>query len=379
MRTVIHACVPESFDRFYQEVGRGGRDGNASLSFVVYTDDDLDQAKNMAIDPLITESRGLERWECMWRDITNHSGNGPVCVSLSSKPLKVVQDSEANDAWNMRTLVLMARAGLLKFDVISPPQSLTEGNSTEDLKAWSEYFSSVAVRVNPGHMNSEVWEKVGGYRVRQRSFEEESINLMESLLVGEIRMTEAVSKAYELENIGLPVTVPGTCPRDRRDGLSIQTPDFSAPRISMAVSQKIEPRLLSALGSPTGLVFAPHEDGDWASREASEQRILDFLRISVSLGIRKIVTTRKWQDIPDFGKLYQRAPEKFIVHQLIEEIPPINLPGSDGLPLPRVSIIDNDVPPSILRNLLKVTEPLHVLIASQDTPHPDHHFQDCTL
>jgi ATP-dependent DNA helicase RecQ len=35
VRTIIHLGMPDSFDRYYQEVGRGGRDGQASLSVLV--------------------------------------------------------------------------------------------------------------------------------------------------------------------------------------------------------------------------------------------------------------------------------------------------------------------------------------------------------
>lgn len=62
VRTVIHATVPETLDRFYQEVGRGGRDGCASGSLLVYSHVDREIAASLSAPALISGELGFERW-----------------------------------------------------------------------------------------------------------------------------------------------------------------------------------------------------------------------------------------------------------------------------------------------------------------------------
>lgn len=66
VRTVVHACIPETLDRFYQEVGRSGRDGCASLSLLLPAHDDRQMACSLNQQTIISVDRGLTRWRAMF-------------------------------------------------------------------------------------------------------------------------------------------------------------------------------------------------------------------------------------------------------------------------------------------------------------------------
>ncbi|WP_082655947.1 protein DpdF [Aureimonas sp. D3] len=133
-RSVIHACVPETLDRFYQEVGRGGRDGKAALSLVVPTEKDLGIAERINAQQVISIDRGYHRWSAMFARKTSLA-NGRFAVRIDGRPGTDERDidmfGDANTDWNLRTVALMARAGILRLLGTPYPRIEQEGDWLE--------------------------------------------------------------------------------------------------------------------------------------------------------------------------------------------------------------------------------------------------------
>jgi superfamily II DNA/RNA helicase len=113
VRCVVHACLPESADRYYQEVGRSGRDGKAALGLMLWVEEDLDIAGRLSAKRLITVDLARDRWSAMLR-----AGivEGDVrWVPLEALRIGLLEFSEANEDWNARTLSSMERTGLIRL------------------------------------------------------------------------------------------------------------------------------------------------------------------------------------------------------------------------------------------------------------------------
>lgn len=115
IRSVVHACIPEGIDRFYQEVGRGGRDGRASTSVLVATPQDEDLAHGMAAPKYLTPERARERWTAMMA-ARRGAGDGLHRLPLTAISGDVKANSEYNERWNLFTVILLARAGAIEWD-----------------------------------------------------------------------------------------------------------------------------------------------------------------------------------------------------------------------------------------------------------------------
>lgn len=134
VRAVIHICIPETIDRFYQEVGRGGRDGKACMSLTLYTTEDFNIARGLNEKSTITIERGLQRWQSMFAK-KEPLKDGKCSVPIDNAPSWLEGDidmqSDQNRAWNIRTLTLMNRANLIEIDSEEPPQKKNSESESE--------------------------------------------------------------------------------------------------------------------------------------------------------------------------------------------------------------------------------------------------------
>ncbi|GAN75851.1 protein DpdF [Acidisphaera rubrifaciens] len=166
VRAVVHGCVPETFDRFYQEVGRGGRDGRTSLSLLLPSHSDVKLARGLNRERVITVRRGLERWRSMFEHPqTRHLGDKRFKLRLDVAPGPGIDDidlvGERSLQWNARVLTLMARCGLLRM------VGGVRGESSED-----GVFETVEI-LDDQHLLEEIWDRkvepVRGQIARARS------------------------------------------------------------------------------------------------------------------------------------------------------------------------------------------------------------------
>lgn len=199
VRAVIHGCVPETIDRFYQEVGRGGRDGKATISLTLYTTADLDIAAKLNQKSFITTESGLQRWTAMFGKKTNYS-NGCYCVPIDTAPSyspDLVGDR--NRAWNIRTLTLMSRSGLITLDSQSPPKQ-TSFESEEYQQSFQTHRNLRILQIqNEYHSQPETWRMVvEPVRQQQQQWTYHSLSLMKEVLKGRRCLSEIFAEAYRI-------------------------------------------------------------------------------------------------------------------------------------------------------------------------------------
>jgi len=124
VRTVLHLYVPANPNAFYQEAGRGGRDGFPCLSILLCDQEDRETAYSFT-QKVITEEKLRGRWFSMIQSVkTQRFGNGDVMLDTSVKPNYALDEdffdwvNDGDVTWNVYVILLLKRHGVLEVDKV---------------------------------------------------------------------------------------------------------------------------------------------------------------------------------------------------------------------------------------------------------------------
>ena len=124
VRTIVHACCPENLSRFYQEVGRAGRDGLPSISVLMPYQDrddkrsDVRRALGMMNKRVLTVEKAVDRWFSMVKAPNTVFQDGICTLDTSTAPSEMPEEEaehtgSLNARWNVNLLLFLHRLGFV--------------------------------------------------------------------------------------------------------------------------------------------------------------------------------------------------------------------------------------------------------------------------
>lgn len=374
VRTVLHACVPASVDRFYQEVGRAGRDGHAAVSVWLPANPDRAEGKRIENSTVIGHRKAWGRWEAMRLRSTANSPAGLTIVDTEVVPPHNEFASDSNRLWNRNTLILMQRAGLIDIETTPPPTLNRDAEETQEAwdariaNAWQDFRSHIPVRVRSNVNLSEEQFDRALQLVRDdiKSSEAVASDRIDRLLAREECWGTILSEEYAYTDIG-PMKASQSvaaacsgCPAEGhrheptyRAALPLVT-DAKMPSLSLAVR-------------PTLAALAPHHSIVVTYPDEGLRTLLRaVVQACVSHGIRSIIASPLLIENRAIMTAARFAEEGLV---MVDPTP------QDGRPLnivaPTLIVLSPGDPPRESW-LNPSTDPLRVVLLPRSTPDPSY-------
>lgn len=376
VRSVIHACVPASVDRFYQEVGRGGRDGHAAVSVWLPSTTDAQEGRSIENATVLGDRKSWGRWDAMrTARISADPSRRELVVDTSTVPPWLSYASDSNQLWNRNTLVLLQRAGVLDI-VDTPPPTLerVEGEPEADWQqrvdaAWSRYVKLATVRIRAGIANvdeASVLRAIDRVRREIRDSESDSRDRIERMFRLDECWGSILSEEYEYQDVGAmhahQVVAPACsgCPATAH----VHEPSLRAAR--PVVQEASVPQLhrevsgtLAAMAATGRTLVVTYPEGDLRIHLA------ELVTKAVTHGVRGILASASVADLPTVAQAGRTAPEGLVAIDPIVAGPPRTFP------IPTLILLDPTDPPQ-LSWLAGEAGSLRIVVLPEDTPDPQY-------
>lgn len=226
VRAVVHACLPEGPARYYQEIGRAGRDGHQAVAITLWTRElapgsDENTAFGIAAKSWLTIGLAKERWVALVREARGAAS--PVLGDMvATEPLLVLAldaarpslsrgDTDHNRAWNRSLINLLQRAGALAVRAV-------DDDAGDAGPTWTVRVLDDRVLLDPEAV-PDLWESVERLRTEEQTESLAGFRTLRGILDSSHRGCVLAGVFEAIESDALPVPPCGRCPVCREAGL----------------------------------------------------------------------------------------------------------------------------------------------------------------
>jgi ATP-dependent DNA helicase RecQ len=387
VRSVVHACIPETIDRYYQEVGRGGRDGRASVSLLVSIESDLNTADGLAHQVRIGPERGFARWKAMFNERSLGRLPDVHLVPLDAIPTGYTASSRRNQAWNLRTLGLMARAGWIEFASDAAGRLEREDGESQEAydqrvaQSFEQRLGHVPVRIlRNDHEEMVAWnERIPRLRRELAQADERAFESVYQLRVPTQSLEKTFREVYAIPEAGVELPhQPLRCPVSRRGAdvpnLRRESP-FGEPSLQR-LRQAVPP-----LGAALSKIFAESREGHrlWVSYPAPSggrlvhqdwvTRMETVVRRFAAQGVAEFDLPVELSDTRLWELLSAEAPTGFVCRApaLSEDVAPFQ----EAPEFNRATLLVASPPREVVLRAARAERPAHLILFPEDLPDPE--------
>lgn len=276
IRSVVHACLPETVDRWYQEVGRAGRDGHASVALLLPAHGDRVEAASLGVTMLRPET-AHRRWATMWQRRVDR--DRATYVDLHSTPRESGRGSYSR-RWNAQVLRGLQELGQIERRQLSIDRAaaleLPLGDP-DDPHEW-EQITLLAVDAQSPEYFEDSWEP---WRLSLLEDSRTALDAMTQAAEPAASVCWLLANAYDpgpeiRQMFGVsavhaaPLADCGRCPGCRASGVEAHAPDLPSVPNRWPATDVGSPALERLMASaPTGAGLALILESDLKSTAAA--------------------------------------------------------------------------------------------------------------